>query len=79
MKLHEMINSGDPPIQPLTSIAPYMIRECPEFVNKLQAYSFMGLCPASILTGMDVLVRYLQMYDMPDDIGSIIEEVDLSQ
>ena len=79
MKLHEMINAGDPSIQPLTSIAPYMIRECPEFIGKLQAYSLMGLCPASILTGMDLVIRYIQMYDMPDDIGNIIEEVDLSQ
>lgn len=76
MKLHEMINTGEPNIQELTSLAPYLMRECPEFINKLAMIERgFGMQAAAIVTGMDILIRYIQMFDVPDDIGAVIEEV----
>jgi len=78
MKLKEMINAGNPNMDGLTCMAPYLIRECPDFIEQLaQIERTFGMQAAAIISGMDIIIRYIQMYDMPDDIGDLIEEVKL--
>jgi len=78
MTLGEMINTGDPTIKDLTSLAPYLMRECPQFMEKLgRIEGAFGMQAAAIVTGMDILVRYLQLFDMPSDVGQVIEKVEL--
>ncbi len=75
MKLKEMINQGDPNMKGVDCLAPYLIRECPQFIERLQRMEPLGVNTASVVSGMDIIIRYIQMYDVPDDIGDIIEEV----
>ncbi len=79
MKLSEMMNAGPPTNNLNVTIAPYLLRNCPEVVTSLYIAAKMkgvdcDTFATSFLAGMDTLVRYLQMYGLPDDTGQILEE-----
>jgi len=82
MKFSEMINAGPPNITKVDSIAPYLLKHCPDFIPQLvDTGRHIGMSKedalvwtATLITGMDVMVRYIQEYDIPEDIGELIQE-----
>lgn len=75
MKLHEMFNLG-PPGDPYdqNGLVEYLQRRCPAFWEALEKmvqerpeFNIM-----SVIVGMEYIIRYAQLYDMPDDIGEVL-------
>lgn len=74
MKLHEMINEGPPVLSPdSANMVKYLHEQCPALWLGLEAFQEdAGIPVAAVVLGMEMMVRYIQMYDMPEDIGDII-------
>ena len=70
MKLSEMMKLGPPRHNMGKCLAPYVMREGPNLLASVHA---LGEDVPAFITGMDMIIRYIQMYGEIEDVGEVLE------
>jgi len=68
MKFSEMLDLGPPTHDMDRTIMGYIVKHCPQFIA---AYTRAEFDFQSVILGMDTLIKYIQVYGMPDDLGEM--------
>lgn len=71
MKLSEMFNHVPAVADYDRNVIRYLTENRPDFIQALQDVA-PKVQPSSVLLGIDLIIRYLQMFDMPDDISEVL-------